>query len=194
MTLYLAGWIADSLEVLLVSHLLGMPLNWSQALAFEAFISVAKALGVSAPAALAVQESGVIFLFYLFGLPPALGVSYAVIRRARELTFVLIGGLLLYAEEPAMRGSSQSALPEKLRPRHEGHYLRGGTRNAIAIGSAKNPSRIRRPNAAAVARFAILSEAGVRDVVLVTGHLRNQIAETLPGICDGYDLAVRSRS
>jgi len=36
-----------------------------------------------------------------------------------------------------------------------------------------------------------LSEAGVRDVVLVTGHLRNQIAETLPGICDGYDLAVR---
>ena len=36
-----------------------------------------------------------------------------------------------------------------------------------------------------------LSEAGVRDVVLVTGHLRNQIAETLPGICDGYDFAVR---
>jgi choline kinase len=36
-----------------------------------------------------------------------------------------------------------------------------------------------------------LSEAGVREVVLVTGHLRNQIAETLPGICDGYDLAVR---
>src|ERR1043166_1430755 len=36
-----------------------------------------------------------------------------------------------------------------------------------------------------------LSESGVREVVLVTGHLRNQIAETLPGICDGYDLAVR---
>src|SRR5205823_10303611 len=106
MTLYLAGWIADSLEVLLVSHLLGMPLNWSQALAFEAFISVAKALGVFAPAALGVQESGVIFLFYLFGLPPALGVSYAIIRRALELTFVLIGGALLYAEEP-LRGFAQ---------------------------------------------------------------------------------------
>jgi glycosyltransferase 2 family protein len=111
-TLYLAGWIADSLEVLLVSHLLGMPLNWSQALAFEAFISVAKALGVFAPAALGVQESGVIFLFYLFGLPPALGVSYAVIRRARELTFVLIGGALLYAEEPAMRGLAKRVARE----------------------------------------------------------------------------------
>jgi choline kinase len=36
-----------------------------------------------------------------------------------------------------------------------------------------------------------LREAGVREVVLVTGHLREQIAELLPGICDRYDLAVR---
>ena len=39
---YLAGWIADSLDILLVSYLVGMPLDWSQALAFEAFIGVAK--------------------------------------------------------------------------------------------------------------------------------------------------------
>jgi uncharacterized protein (TIRG00374 family) len=111
-TLYLAGWIADSTEILLVSHLLGMPLGWNQALAFEAFISVAKALGVFAPAALGVQESGVIFLFYLFGFPPALGVSYAIIRRARELTFVLIGGVLLYAEEPVLRGLARRVAQE----------------------------------------------------------------------------------
>ena len=103
-TLYLAGWIVDSTEILLVSHLLAMPLDWSQALAFEAFISVAKALGVFAPAALGVQESGVILLFYFFGFPQALAVPYAIIRRARELTFVLFGGALLYAEEPALRG------------------------------------------------------------------------------------------
>src|SRR5262249_32580672 len=102
-TFYLAGWIADSLEILLVSHLLEMPLDWSQALAFEAFISVAKALGVFTPATLGVQETGVISLFTLFALPPTLGVSYAIIRRARELTFVLIGGALLYVEEPALR-------------------------------------------------------------------------------------------
>ncbi len=111
-TLYLAGWIADSMEILLVSHLLGMPLDWGQALAFEAFISVAKALGVFAPAALGVQESGVIFLFYLFGLPAALAAPYAIIRRARELTFALIGGALLYAEEPALRGFAQRVARE----------------------------------------------------------------------------------
>jgi len=36
-----------------------------------------------------------------------------------------------------------------------------------------------------------LSEAGVHDVVLVTGHLRNQIAEMLPDVCARYDLALR---
>jgi glycosyltransferase 2 family protein len=110
--LYLTGWIADSLEILLVSHLLGVPLDWSQALAFEAFISVAKALGVFAPAALGMQESAVIFLFYLFGLPQALAVPYAIIRRARELTFALIGGALLYAEEPALRGFAKRVARE----------------------------------------------------------------------------------
>src|SRR5207248_419231 len=86
--------------------------DWNHALAFEAFIGVAKALGVFAPAALGVQESGVIFLFYLFGLPSGLAAPYAIIRRARELTFVLIGGSLLYTEEPALRGFAQPVARE----------------------------------------------------------------------------------
>src|SRR6184192_319646 len=36
-----------------------------------------------------------------------------------------------------------------------------------------------------------LREAGVREVVLVTGHHREQIAELLPGICAWYDVAMR---
>ena len=36
-----------------------------------------------------------------------------------------------------------------------------------------------------------LREAGVREVVLVTGHLREQIAELLPGICIPYEVTVR---
>ena len=94
---YFGGWMADTLEILLVSHLLGMPIDFSQALAVEAFISVAKALGIFVPAALGVQESGIVFLCYLFGLPPALGVSYAIIRRGREVVYAAIGGIFLYA-------------------------------------------------------------------------------------------------
>jgi choline kinase len=36
-----------------------------------------------------------------------------------------------------------------------------------------------------------LREAGLREIVVVTGHLREQIAELLPGICARHDLAVR---
>jgi choline kinase len=36
-----------------------------------------------------------------------------------------------------------------------------------------------------------LREAGVREVVLVTGHLHQQIAEMLPGICAHYNVAIR---
>jgi len=36
-----------------------------------------------------------------------------------------------------------------------------------------------------------LREAGVREVVLVTGHLRDQIAEMLPGVRARYDVALR---
>ena len=111
-TLYLAGWLGDSLDILLVSYLVGMPLDWSQALAFEAFIGVAKALGIFAPAALGVQESGIIFLFFLFGLPLSLAAPYAIIRRARDLTFALIGGALLYIEEPVLRGLGQRVARE----------------------------------------------------------------------------------
>jgi choline kinase len=36
-----------------------------------------------------------------------------------------------------------------------------------------------------------LRETGVREIVLVTGHLREQIAELLPDICARHDVAVR---
>jgi Lysylphosphatidylglycerol synthase TM region len=70
------------------------------------------AVSGAATAALGVQESGVIFLSYLFGFPPALAVPYAIIRRGRDLTFALIGGALLYAEEPALRGFAQRVARE----------------------------------------------------------------------------------
>lgn len=100
---YFGGWMADTLEILLVSHLLGMPIDFSQALAVEAFISVAKALGIFVPGALGVQESGIVFLCYLFGLPPALGISYAIIRRGREVVYAAIGGVFLYAGGLSLR-------------------------------------------------------------------------------------------
>ena len=56
---YLAGWLADPLELMILSHLLGFPMDYGTALVIESFISIAKALGFVVPGALGVQESGV---------------------------------------------------------------------------------------------------------------------------------------
>jgi uncharacterized membrane protein YbhN (UPF0104 family) len=102
---YLGGWLVDTLEIYVVAQLLGMPITWPQALAVEGFTGVAKALGMWVPGSIGVQESGIVLLGRLAGLPDALSVAYALLRRARELIFAGAGLLLFYAE-----GASLSAL------------------------------------------------------------------------------------
>jgi uncharacterized protein (TIRG00374 family) len=100
---FFCGWMADTLEIFLVAHLLGVPMDWSQAFALEAFIAVAKAVGMFSPGSLGIQEIGVVFLFRLFGLPEALGISYALIRRGREFVFGLVGWFFIVTEEHSVR-------------------------------------------------------------------------------------------
>ena len=100
---YFAGWLLDTLDIYLVSWLLGMPIGWTQALAVEAFISVAKMLGLFVPGALGVQESGIALVCRLAGLPDALGLAYAIIRRGRDVVYASLGWLLLYLEEASLK-------------------------------------------------------------------------------------------
>lgn len=103
---YLCGWLLDTMDILLVSWLVGMPISWTQALAIEAFIGVSKVLGLFVPGAIGVQESGIALVCRLAGLPDALGLSYAIIRRGREVVYASIGWVLLYADEASLKGIS----------------------------------------------------------------------------------------
>ena len=100
---YMGGWLLDTLEIYLVAALIGMPITWPQALAVEAFTSVVKILGLWIPGTLGVQESGIVMLGRLAGLPDTLSVAYALLRRAREIAFALGGWLLLYADHATLR-------------------------------------------------------------------------------------------
>jgi uncharacterized membrane protein YbhN (UPF0104 family) len=101
---YFGGWLLDTLDIYLVAWLLGMPVGWTQALAIEAFIGVAKMLGLFVPGALGVQESGIVLVCRLAGLPDALGLAYAIIRRGRDVVYASIGWLLLYLDEATLKG------------------------------------------------------------------------------------------
>ncbi len=100
---YLGGWLLDTTEIYLVAYLFGMPITWFQALAVEAFTSVVKILSLWIPGALGVQESGILMLGRLAGLPDTLSVAYALLRRVREIVFALAGWLLLYADHASLR-------------------------------------------------------------------------------------------
>jgi uncharacterized membrane protein YbhN (UPF0104 family) len=100
---YFAGWLCDSIEIWLVSAILGWPLDWSQAIAIESFIGVAKALGTFVPASVGVQESGVVLLFGAFGLTSTEALAYALIRRVRELLYALVGMGLLWSQEASLK-------------------------------------------------------------------------------------------
>lgn len=100
---YLCGWLMDTLEIYLVAYLLGMPITWPQALAVEGFTGVAKALGMWVPGSLGIQESGIVMLGRLAGLPDTLSVSYALFRRAREVLFAAAGWLILVAEHTTVK-------------------------------------------------------------------------------------------
>lgn len=113
---YLTGWICDSLEVYLVSHLLGFPMDFGTALAIESFITVAKALGIVVPGALGVQESGVWLLFNLFGYTESQAISYAILRRGREVIYTAIGALLLYSEGGSLRRVAAQVEADSLTP------------------------------------------------------------------------------
>jgi glycosyltransferase 2 family protein len=95
--LYLCGWALDTVEIYLVAYLLGVPVTWSQALVMEALTGVAKALGMWLPGSLGVQESGIILIGKLVGLPDTFVAAYALIRRLRELVFAGVGMLLFYS-------------------------------------------------------------------------------------------------
>jgi putative membrane protein len=102
-TVYLGGWLLDTMEIYLVACLLGMPIAWTQALAVEGFTSVAKILGMWVPGSLGIQDSGIVMLGRLAGLPDTLSVSYALLRRGREIIFAAIGWLLLCADHASLR-------------------------------------------------------------------------------------------
>jgi uncharacterized protein (TIRG00374 family) len=101
---YLIGWTLDTLEIWLVSHWMGVPLDWSHAIAIEAFVAVAKGFGSLAPGSIGVQEAGIVLLCRLAGAPDSFGVAYAVFRRGREVLFAGFGWGMLFFEESSLSG------------------------------------------------------------------------------------------
>lgn len=102
------AWATGGLEIYLVLSLLGTPPPLGLALIVESFASGVKFASFMVPASLGALEGGYVVFFEAFGLGAAAGLSYVLVRRLREITWAVVGFLVLgVSGRAAMRAPAE---------------------------------------------------------------------------------------
>ena len=94
--LRLIGWTAGAGEVWLVTWCLGQPLGVADAFILESLSSGVRAAAFMVPAAIGVQEGGLVLFGALLGLPVEIGLAISLSKRVRELLLGLPGLFFWY--------------------------------------------------------------------------------------------------
>jgi uncharacterized membrane protein YbhN (UPF0104 family) len=115
--LYLLGWLLDTVEIFAFAWLSGSSISWPEALVIEAFTGIAKAVGWFIPGSAGIQESGIVWVGRIAGLPDPVCVAYALFRRGREFIYAAAGWGLLATEQGGrqlVRGARSASDPARL--------------------------------------------------------------------------------
>lgn len=83
--LHLLGWLCTAVAGWITYHLLGVPIDFDDALAIEALLAGAAAAAFLVPVSAGVQEAGYAGLGAIFGVAPELSLAVSLVRRARDL-------------------------------------------------------------------------------------------------------------
>ena len=111
--LHAAGWTTGALEIYLVLYFLGSDTSLTTSLILETFGAAIKFASFMIPASLGALEGGYVAIFGALGLPGALGLSYMLVRRVRELLWAGIGLLWLAALRARPTFEGESATPDQ---------------------------------------------------------------------------------
>jgi uncharacterized membrane protein YbhN (UPF0104 family) len=108
MVLYMAGWLVRGVETYLFLRLLGVRLPFATALVVETAIIVVRSVAVPVPAGLGVQDVGYVLCLTALGVPEAttVGTAFVVLKRGKDLFWILVGFALMAIGERASRGDS----------------------------------------------------------------------------------------
>jgi uncharacterized protein (TIRG00374 family) len=101
LVLYSVGWLVRGLETWLFLRLLGTEISFLTALVMEAAIIVARSAAVPVPAGLGVQDVGYVLCFRALGFadPVTLATAFVVLKRGKDLFWILVGFTLLAVGE-----------------------------------------------------------------------------------------------
>ncbi|HKY73299.1 MAG TPA: lysylphosphatidylglycerol synthase transmembrane domain-containing protein [Nitrospira sp.] len=93
--LYLLGWLAEALEVYVIIFYLGEPANILSAISIGALAVFIKGGTFFIPGSLGAQDGGNLLLLKAFGYSDVTGITFALLRRFRELVWIGVGLLCL---------------------------------------------------------------------------------------------------
>ncbi len=98
---FFGGWVVGTFEVYLTLYFLELPVDVLTAVAIEALAVFIKGATAFIPGSVGGQEAGIVLLCAAFGFPQAGAVTFALVRRVREIIWVAFGLLALTAQSPA---------------------------------------------------------------------------------------------
>ncbi|HUL86721.1 MAG TPA: lysylphosphatidylglycerol synthase domain-containing protein [Pseudolabrys sp.] len=87
----IAGWVAGTGEVWLVTQCVGHPITLTDAFILESLSSGARAAAFVVPGALGVLEGGMVLFGAVLGLPAEIALAISLTKRVRELVLGLPG-------------------------------------------------------------------------------------------------------
>jgi len=116
----LLGWCGGLFETYVVLRLLAPGRGWQTAFAAEGLAMLLNNVFLFIPGRAGAAEGVRTAVFALLGMPAATGVAYGIVRRARELIWVMPGLLMLGRHPVGVRPSHAAAAPELPEPLREG--------------------------------------------------------------------------
>jgi uncharacterized membrane protein YbhN (UPF0104 family) len=102
-TLLLGMWLAEAVETWIILRLLHVTLGFSDVLSLEVVVVMLRSLAFLVPGALGVLDAGYVAFFAALGVPEAatVGVAFVLIKRTKELFFIVLGYLALLVMKDA---------------------------------------------------------------------------------------------
>jgi uncharacterized protein (TIRG00374 family) len=92
---FFLGWLAEALEVFAMLSYLSPPADFLTSVSIGALAVLIKGGTFFIPGSIGAQEGGTLVLLMAYGYSEVTGLSFAVLRRVRELVWILIGLLCL---------------------------------------------------------------------------------------------------
>ena len=95
MGVHFTAWLTELFEVYAILYFLGAEVGWLSSLSIAAMTALIKGSVSFVPGGLGVQEGGYLVFLVTLGYGEVTGITFAVIRRIREILWILIGLLFL---------------------------------------------------------------------------------------------------